>query len=238
MCEIRPAYRFVARIGSRAGHLPRNLARRGTSRCLPTPVAPASSKCGKTKRRSDAIETTTLGQTVPTQPEAVDVRRAAEGDHQAFERLYREHVGRVYSLALRMIGPEVAEDVTQEVFIRAWQKLGSFRGDARFGTWLHRLAVNHILTRREKLRKREARQVGGEGLLDRMVAPRRRASAEGLDVEAAVQRLPGRAREVFVLYDVEGYGHEEIAEMTGVSVGTSKSQLHRARMLLRGFLER
>jgi RNA polymerase sigma-70 factor, ECF subfamily len=201
-------------------------------------VAPASSKCGKTKRRSDAIETTTLGQTVPTQPEAVDVRRAAEGDHQAFERLYREHVGRVYSLALRMIGPEVAEDVTQEVFIRAWQKLGSFRGDARFGTWLHRLAVNHILTRREKLRKREARQVGGEGLLDRMVAPRRRASAEGLDVEAAVQRLPGRAREVFVLYDVEGYGHEEIAEMTGVSVGTSKSQLHRARMLLRGFLER
>jgi RNA polymerase sigma-70 factor, ECF subfamily len=201
-------------------------------------VAPASSKCRKTKRRSDAIETTTLGQTVPTQPEAVDVRRAAEGDHQAFERLYREHVGRVYSLALRMIGPEVAEDVTQEVFIRAWQKLGSFRGDARFGTWLHRLAVNHILTRREKLRKREARQVGGEGLLDRMVAPRRRASAEGLDVEAAVQRLPGRAREVFVLYDVEGYGHEEIAEMTGVSLGTSKSQLHRARMLLRGFLER
>ena len=174
-----------------------------------------------------------MAQPVPAERESADALRAADGDHEAFERLYRSHVDRIYSLALRMTGEDLAEDLTQEVFIRAWKKLGSFRGDARFGTWLHRLAVNHILSRRETVRKREARHVTGQGIMERMIAPRRRASAEGLDIESALQTLPSRAKEVFVLYDVEGYAHEEIAEMTGVSVGTSKSQLHRARKLLR-----
>ena len=165
--------------------------------------------------------------------ESADALSAAEGDNEAFERLYRSHVDRIYSLALRMTGEELAEDLTQEVFIRAWKKLGSFRGDARFGTWLHRLAVNHILSRRETVRKREARHVTGQGIRDASTAPRRRAAADGMDIESARQTLPSRAKEVFVLYDVEGYAHEEIAEMTGVSVGTSKSQLHRARKLLR-----
>jgi RNA polymerase sigma-70 factor (ECF subfamily) len=135
-----------------------------------------------------------------------------------------------------MVGDDVAEDLTQEVFIRAWGKLGSFRGDARFGTWLHRLAVNLLLTRRETLRKREARSVTAEGTLDRLVAPRGRSSGAALDLERALERLPEGARQIFVLYDVEGYGHEEIAKQMGISVGTSKSQLHRARMLLRGHL--
>ena len=185
----------------------------------------------------DRTERGALAQPVPAEPESADALRAAHGDHEAFERLYRGHVDRIYSLALRMTGEDLAEDLTQEVFIRAWKKLGSFRGDARFGTWLHRLAVNHILSRRETVRKREARRVMGQGIMERMIAPRRRASAEGLDIESALQTLPSRAKEVFVLYDVEGYAHEEIAEMTGVSVGTSKSQLHRARKLLREQLE-
>ena len=167
-----------------------------------------------------------------------DVRRAAGGDHEAFERLYRSQVGRVHALARRMVGEEVAEDLTQEVFIRAWQKLGSFRGDAQFGTWLHRLAVNHLLTRRETMRRRDARTATGEGILERLTAPLKRSSAAALDLEVAMERLPDGAKQVFVLYDVEGYGHDEIAEFMNISVGTSKSQLHRARMLLRGHLDR
>ena len=162
-----------------------------------------------------------------------DVQRAMEGDHGAFERLYHGHVGRVFALARRMAGSEVAEDLTQEVFIRAWQKLGTFKGQARFGTWLHRLAINHILSRRETMARRDARRVVGEGILDRISAPRRRDSAAAMDIETALTRLPEGAREVFVLYDVEGYPHDEIAGLMGISVGTSKSQLHRARKLLR-----
>jgi len=170
---------------------------------------------------------------VPAHFETADVARAADGDHDAFERLYRDHVGRVYSLAYRMVGEEQAEDLTQEIFIRAWNKLGTFKGQSQFGTWLHRLAVNHILSRRATIRKREARNVSGEGILGRVVAPRRKTPGLALDLNAALRALPTRARQVFVLYDVEGYSHDEIAEELGVSVGTSKSQLHRARMLMR-----
>jgi RNA polymerase sigma factor (sigma-70 family) len=165
--------------------------------------------------------------------EETDVRKAANGDHEAFERLYRGHVGRIHGLARRMVDDQVADDLTQEVFIRAWEKLGTFRGDARFGTWLHRLAVNHILSRRQTLRRRESKRVAGEGILGRMAAPKRRSSAAAMDLEVAIGELPEGAKQVFVLFDVEGYGHEEIADMVGISVGTSKSQLHRARMLLR-----
>jgi RNA polymerase sigma-70 factor (ECF subfamily) len=174
-----------------------------------------------------------LGERVPAHFEWADIGRAAAGDPDAFERLYRGHVGRVYSLALRLAGPGEADDLTQEVFIRAWTKLGTFKGQAQFGTWLHRLAVNHILSRRGVLRRWEERHASGDTLLGRLLAPKRRSSGERLDLEEALRLLPRRARQVFVLYDVEGYGHEEIAETLGVSVGTSKSQLHRARMLLR-----
>jgi RNA polymerase sigma-70 factor (ECF subfamily) len=170
---------------------------------------------------------------VPEHFESADVARAAAGDQSAFERLYRGHVGRVYALALRLAGAGEADDLTQEVFIRAWSKLGTFKGEAQFGTWLHRLAVNHILSRRTVLKRREERHATGETLLGRVLAPRQRTPGMRLDLEAALRMLPRRAREVFVLYDVEGYGHDEIAATLGVSVGTSKSQLHRARMLLR-----
>jgi RNA polymerase sigma-70 factor (ECF subfamily) len=178
-----------------------------------------------------------VGLRVPAHFESTDVQRAADGDHDAFERLYRDHVGRIYAVALRMVGDDHAEDLTQEVFIRAWQKLGTFKGQSQFGTWLHRLAVNHILSRRATLRKREARHVVADGLLSRVIAPRKRASGAALDILGALERLPRRAREVFVMYDVEGFSHDEIAGALGVSVGTSKSQLHRARMLMRERLD-
>ncbi len=167
--------------------------------------------------------------------EGRDVALAAGGDDKAFERLYRRHHGRVYSLALRMVGIVWAEDLTQEVFVRAWTKLGSFQGRAAFGTWLHRLAVNLILSRRRTLSRREKRHSGDPGLMDRLAA-RGGDPGLGLDFEGAIQRLPEGARQVFVLFDVEGYPHGEIAELMGISQGTSKSQLHRARMMMREYL--
>lgn len=134
-----------------------------------------------------------------------------------------------------MAGEEWAEDLTQEVFIRAWTKLGTFRGDAAFGTWLHRLAVNFILSRRETLRRRARKQVPDNAILDRTPARAARPGV-GLDLESAIQKLPDGAREVFVLYEVEGFPHAEIAAMAGISQGTSKSQLHRARKILREYL--
>ena len=169
--------------------------------------------------------------------ESADVRRAAGGDHTAFERLYRDHVGRIYALCVRMVDEQSADDLTQEVFIRAWRKLDTFKGQAQFGTWLHRLAVNHVLSSRQTQRNREARHTGGEGILSQVIAPNRRSSGHALDIEGAIQHLPARAKEVFVLYDVEGYSHDEISEALSVSVGTSKSQLHRARMLMRQHLD-
>jgi RNA polymerase sigma-70 factor (ECF subfamily) len=168
-------------------------------------------------------------------PERRDVDRAAGGDPEAFERLYRSTVDRIYSLARRMAGEEPADDLTQEVYLRAWRKLGTFRGDASFSTWLHRLAVNLILSRRAGIRKHEARHAVGEGALD-MLSARPRAPGTALDLEAAMERLPDGARRIFVLYDVEGYTHDEIAGLLGISPGTSKSQLHRARMLMREHL--
>jgi RNA polymerase sigma-70 factor (ECF subfamily) len=166
-----------------------------------------------------------------------DVQRAAGGDQAAFERLYRAHVARVHSLARRMAGEHDADEATQDVFVRAWQKLGTFRGEAAFGTWLHRLAVNVLLGRRSTSRRERDRtqDVGGE--MDH-IAGRAAPPELGMDFEAAIGRLPKGAREVFVLHDVEGFKHHEIAEMLGVTAGTSKAQLHRARMALRKHLDR
>ena len=166
-----------------------------------------------------------------------DASLAARGDHAAFERLYRGNAARIHSLARRMAGEGGADDLTQEVFIRAWEKLGSFRGEAAFGTWLHRLAINHILSRRQTSRRREERHVEAEGVLDRVPARRGPGPGHQVDMERALARLPDGARRVFVLHDVEGYKHEEIGGLLGITTGTSKSQLHRARMILRGYLD-
>jgi RNA polymerase sigma-70 factor (ECF subfamily) len=161
-----------------------------------------------------------------------DAALAAKGDPQAFERLYRRHTARIHSLARRMLSGDMADEVTQDVFVRAWQKLGLFRGESTFGTWLHRVAINVMLAKRADLAKQRGRFTNDELALD--VAPARAASHETrMDFEAALETLPHGAKEVFVLHDIEGYKHEEIAELLGVTAGTSKSQLHRARMALR-----
>ncbi len=169
--------------------------------------------------------------------EAADVASAAGGDAQAFERLYRTHVGRVYSLACRLAGPADADELTQDVFVRAWQKLDTFRAEARFGSWLYRLAVNVIYGQLRSRSAERKRHVDSQIPLDRARA-RRDVPEIRLDFDVAIEYLPAGAREVFVLHDVEGYKHREIAEMVGITAGTSKSQLHRARMILREHLDR
>jgi len=169
--------------------------------------------------------------------ELADVALAASGDPHAFERLYRSHVARVHSLARRMTSAEHADELAQDVFVRVWEKIGTFRGEAAFGTWLHRLAINVILGRRTALGTQRQRFDDTEGALDD-VADRRAGPELGLDFETAIARLPPGARQVFVLHDVEGFRHEEIGNMLGVAVGTSKAQLHRARMMLRRYLVR
>jgi RNA polymerase sigma-70 factor (ECF subfamily) len=167
----------------------------------------------------------------------VDAALAASGDAHAYERLYRNHVARIHGLARRMIGPDVADEVTQDVFVRAWEKLSTFRGEAAFGTWLHRLAINVVLGRRASLGTQRERHRDGEDLWD--TVPARPVTPElGIDFETAIARLPKGARQVFVMHDVEGFKHEEIAGHLGISAGTSKAQLHRARMMLRRHLTR
>ncbi|MCU0620822.1 MAG: sigma-70 family RNA polymerase sigma factor [Gemmatimonadales bacterium] len=162
---------------------------------------------------------------------------ARDGDGVAFERLYRRHVTKVHTLARRMVPDADAEELTQDVFVHAWRKLGSFRGEAAFGTWLHRVAVNLMLEQRAALGTRRQRFADDDSGL--ATIPSRRATPEvAMDMEQAIARLPEGARRVFVLHDVEGFRHEEIAGMLGLNVGTSKSQLHRARMALRGHLSR
>lgn len=184
-----------------------------------------------------ATEVVILRNGPDTIPEdAADVALAQSGDAQAFERLYRAQVGRIHSLARRMVGPSEADELTQDVFVRAWQKLHTFRGEAAFGTWLHRLGVNVMLAYRGSLGARR-RYLDEDA--DPAVEAARPAPLElTLDFEGAMERLPRGAKHVFVLHDVEGYKHQEIAEMLGITAGTSKAQLHRARMALRKHLER
>jgi RNA polymerase sigma-70 factor (ECF subfamily) len=140
-----------------------------------------------------------------------------------------------------MAGADSADELTQDIFVRAWQKLGSFRGESSLATWLHRLGVNVIVERFRTLgTARDRFLADGDEALTRMAAPTEavRGWDAAMDLHVAVNRLPPGARTVFVLHDVEGYRHEEIGTLLGVSVGTSKSQLHRARMTLRGILSR
>ena len=173
-------------------------------------------------------------------PEMTDeadwIARAQRSDAQAFESLYRKHIGKVYGLCLRMTGNVAeAEDCAQEAFIQAWNKLDRFRGDSAFATWLHRIAVNSVLGRmRKSKRETERIQVAAE----MPSSPASVAdSGELRDLADAVDRLPQGARHVFVLHAVYGYSHEEAGKMLGIAAGTSKAQLHRARRLLAQQLE-
>ena len=162
------------------------------------------------------------------------VRQAQAGDLVAFERLYRDNERKVFGLCFRLSSdPALAEELTQEVFVRAWRKLSSFRGESAFSSWLYPLTVNVALSERRSRRRRDARIVATEDPASLERAPRSPAPEAGFDLEKAMAALPPGARAVFVLHDVEGRTHEEIAQLLGLAPGTSKAQLHRARRLLR-----
>jgi len=172
---------------------------------------------------------------VVTDQAAIDeshwVERAKQADTAAFEKLYRRHVDKVYGLCLRMTGNAAeAEDCAQEAFIQAWTKLGKFRGDSSFATWIHRVAVNSVLGRMRKSRREQDRiRAVNE------IAPARESIGDSgnlQDMEIAINELPSGARHVFVLHAVYGYSHDETGNMLGIAVGTSKAQLHRAKRLL------
>ena len=171
--------------------------------------------------------------------EADLVREAQRGDTAAFEELYRQHVSNVYGLCLRMCSNRgKAEDLTQEAFIRAWQKLGSFRRQSSFSTWLHRLAVNLVLGHLLSTGRWECRLTAIDSLPERSDGGAAARPEHAVDLERAIAQLPPQARMVFVLHDIEGYKHHEIASLCGLAVGTSKAHLHRARRQLREELER
>ena len=171
-------------------------------------------------------------------------QRAAAGDMQAFEELFRLYRRLVYGLGLRMTQDvSEAEDITQEVFVLLLRKVGGFRGEANFTTWLHRLTVNQVLMRfrRNKARREDALEDDeGQSFHEpwRAAPPRAMQLIDRITLESAIARLPPGYRAAFILHDVEGYDHEEVARLLGCAVGTSKSQLHRARMALRQHLDR
>ncbi|MEO6726856.1 MAG: RNA polymerase sigma factor [Blastocatellia bacterium] len=168
---------------------------------------------------------------------------SARGDIKAFETLYERHHRRVYSLCLRMLANATeAEDLTQEVFIQLFKKIGSFRGESAFTTWLHRLTVNHVLMhfRKRGVKYEKTTEEGEIGELQDILqsVTERPRHIDRLALDKAIRELPRGYRTVFVMHDVEGFEHEEIARTLGVSVGTSKSQLHKARMKLRDLLNK
>ncbi len=188
-------------------------------------------------RRTDASELT----------ESEAIRLAQQGDAAAFERIYRLHSRRVYALCLRMVGNTTeAEDLTQEAFLQLFRKIHTFRGESAFSTWLHRLSVNVVLMRLRKKSLPETsleettepdeetggprKEVGGPDLL-------LSGSIDRVNLQRAIEQLPPGYKTVFVLHDIQGYEHNEIAEIMGCSIGNSKSQLHKARMRLRELLQ-
>ena len=176
--------------------------------------------------------------------EAEAIERAKQGDADAFEALYNLHKRRVYSLCLRMTAnTAAAEDLTQEAFLQLFRKIGTFRGESAFSTWLHRMSVNVVLM---QLRKKGLPVVPLEETMEtEEESPRKEPGAEDprlagsvdrMQLQKSIEGLPPGYRMIFLLHDVEGYEHNEIAAMVGCSIGNSKSQLHKARMKLREIL--
>jgi RNA polymerase sigma-70 factor, ECF subfamily len=168
------------------------------------------------------------------------VRRAASGDEVAFEQIYRDHAPRVFALCCRMTGSrERAAECVQDVFVQVWRRLADWRGDAALGTWIHRVTVNRVLSNVRTEQRRLIHEMPDSP--EREPSPaelREPADDSRLDLERAIAGLPAGARTVFVLHDVEGYRHAEIASMTGTAEGTCRAQLHRARRLLMEARER
>jgi RNA polymerase sigma-70 factor (ECF subfamily) len=169
-------------------------------------------------------------------------QRAAQGEMQSFAELFERHNRRVYNLCLRMTqNISEAEDLTQEVFIQLFRKIGSFRGESAFTTWLHRMTVNQVLMHFRKLKVRDEKISADGETPDQIVPgtanPNRMPVVDRIALDNAIAQLPPGYRTAFILHDIEGYEHEEIARMLGCSVGTSKSQLHKARLKLRKLLK-
>jgi RNA polymerase sigma-70 factor (ECF subfamily) len=195
--------------------------------------------------KTSAVVSDTIGLIPSTigekKAEALDfIRRAQSGDVDAFEQLYREHAGRIYALCLRLKAGDSSDatELMQDVFVRAWRRLSTFRGDCAFYSWLHRLAVNTMLENARSDNRRTARVLPMDDTSRLAGAARSSGVDLKMDLEDAIASLPKGARLAFVLHDIEGYQHQEIAEQLSVSVGTIKAQLHRARRLLRERLER
>lgn len=168
------------------------------------------------------------------------IRRAQSGDPDAFEAVYRQHAGRVYALCLRMSGnPGTASELTQDVFVRVWEKIATFRGDSAFGSWLHRMAVNVVLMalRSEKRRAEDELPADDDGEIQ-LASGGGVEPGQRMDLEAAIASLPPMARQVLVLHDLEGYEHAEVGAMLGIAEGTSKAHCFRARRLLRERMSR
>lgn len=168
------------------------------------------------------------------------IGRAQNGDVDAFELIYNEHSGRVYALCLRLMGGEqtAATELMQDVFVRAWKHLGKFRGESAFSSWLHRLAVNAMLENARGDKRRQARVLPMEDTSQIGAFAPGDSPELRIDLERAIAKLPPGARTAFVLHDIEGFQHQEIAEQLGVAVGTVKAQLHRAHKLLIQALDR
>lgn len=186
---------------------------------------------------------TVTGERIQPASDVELARAAAAGDSAAFEKLYEQHHRRVYSLCLRMLGSATqAEDLTQEVFLQLFKKIGSFRGDSAFTTWLHRMTVNQVLMhfRRRGVKLEHTSEEGDfTNVVETPLQSTRRISMiDKLALEKAISELPNGYRTVFVLHDVQGYEHEEISNLLEISIGTSKSQLHKARMRLRQLLNK
>ncbi len=169
-------------------------------------------------------------------PDVEYVERAREGDLKAFEQLYRTHIARINSLAEWMLDSTDTEDVLQDIFVRAWERLETFRGDAPFSAWLRRVAVNVLLRYRERIRKHDQRFLSDEDTLNSAPAIENELMLYS-EIESAVWSLPKRIREVLVLHDMEGYKHREIAEMLSISAATSRWHLHAGRLMLREYIE-
>jgi RNA polymerase sigma-70 factor (ECF subfamily) len=211
-----------------------------TSETLNYPVLHGADENKKEKKSFFDVEEI---EDISSAKDFVLTQAAAKGNMAAFEEVYNRHHRRVYSICLRMLqNATEAEDLTQDVFIQLYRKIGSFRGDSAFTTWLHRLTVNQVLMH---FRKRNVKfeKTTEEGETPVQIVPgtensRKMPIVDKIALEHAIAQLPNGYRNVFVLHDVEGYEHEEVARLLGCSVGTSKSQLHKARLKLRKLLKR
>jgi RNA polymerase sigma-70 factor (ECF subfamily) len=166
------------------------------------------------------------------------IQQACSGDVDAFEMLYRAQVSRIHALCLRMSrDPDQAQDLVQDVFVRAWDRLATFRGDSRFSTWLHRLAANLVIEARRRS-KREAEVLDEFGMSSFLRGAQRAMPETNIDLERAIAGLPAGARDAVILRDIEGFSYQEIASVLGTSVGTVKSQINRGRRLIREAMQR